>query len=132
MEGNIVGKEFSLASYQEVADKTYGSFRVKVSDRTFATLRNPMRLDDAANSKVLELVDQIVALTGDGEDEDKEMTTDDVKALKPLLSEFLLTVGDANTKKLLEAIAGDFVVLMAVFQDYFKEIALGEASPSEG
>jgi hypothetical protein len=45
--------------------------------------------------------------------------------------EILSLVGDSNVTKLIDQISGDLSVIMAIFQDYFKEISLGEASASE-
>ena len=51
--------------------------------------------------------------------------------MQPLLVEFIQLVGDENVSKLLDKVGHDLAVLMDIFQDYFAEVGLGEASSSE-
>jgi hypothetical protein len=51
--------------------------------------------------------------------------------MQPLINEIFTLVGDENVVKLLARVGGDLSITMKIFQDYFKEIGLGEASDSE-
>lgn len=121
-------KIFSLDSYQEQADKDYGSYSIRVSPETVVVLLNPLRINQEKRDRLFEIIPEI---STDG-DEDKSFGPEDLKRLSPLIIEILQLVGDRNVDKLINAISGDFAVVMRIFQDYFKAVGLGEASVSEG
>jgi len=117
-------KVFSLDTYEKDADKDYAAYQIRVDADTVVTLKNPLRIKDAQRERLFELLPQLTF-------ENDTPTSEDVKRIAPLMIEILESVGDDNVGKLIERVAGDLSVTMAIFQDYFKEIGLGEASLSE-
>lgn len=117
-------KLFSLDTYEQNADKDYTAYQIRVNADTVVTLKNPLRIKDDNRTKLFDLLPQLSF-------ESEDPTADDVKRIAPLMLEVLELVGDENVGLLIERISGDLSVIMAIFQDYFKEIGLGEASPSE-
>lgn len=117
-------KLFSLDTYEKDADKDYASYQIRVDADTVVTLKNPLRINDAKREHLFEILPQL-------QFEDETPTNEDVKRIAPLMLEILQDVGDENVDKLIDRIRGDLSVTMAIFQDYFKEIGLGEASLSE-
>lgn len=132
-----MSKIFTLENYQKKADETYGSFTLEFGKGAQTTLRNPLRVDEKSRERVFELVDELQAKPVEGEDgkwqevgAEETLSADELKRMEPLITEFLTLVGDANTPKLLDVVKGDLAVLMNIFQDYFVEVGLGEASSS--
>lgn len=138
----MTAKTFTLSSYVEAANKKYGSYTLELDEKTSTTLANPIRVpSDEARERLFQLVEEISSdkkadapKEGEwnevGADEDSEMSAEELTRMKPLLTEFFLLVGDDNTPKLLELIGNDLMILLDIFQDYFKEVGLGEASTS--
>lgn len=134
---------FTLASYEEEADKKYGSFTIDLGNKVTCNLRNPLRLPDEKQERVFELIDELTSFeknkaaeeAADGKwtevGGDDEHSLDDLKRMKPIFIEFLTLVGDKNVDKLIARVKDDFAILSSLFQDYFKEVGLGEASSSE-
>lgn len=115
---------FSLDAYEREADKLYKSYKIRVDEDTLVTLYNPIRISEANRTRLFEI---IPLLTTDKD----EASTDDVSRMTPLMLEILELVGDENVDVLISRIRNDLSVTMSIFQDYFKEISLGEASSSE-
>lgn len=118
-------KTFDLSTYQEKADAEYGVYTIRVSEDTVVRLLNPLRIAEEKRTRLFELIPTLTP------EEGEEPDADAVARIVPAILEILELVGDHNVDKLLNAIRGDFAVVMQVFQDYFKEIGLGEASLSE-
>jgi len=134
-------KAFTLASYREKANETYGAFTIDLGDGVSTELRNPMRISEQAQERAFEIMAELKdqktpeepeegKWTEVGADSDDEIDFEQLKRMRPIMLEFLSLVGDKNTPLLLDAIRDDLAVLMAVFQDYFAEVGLGEASSS--
>jgi hypothetical protein len=117
-------KLFSLDTYEKDADKEYASYQIRVNEDTIVTLKNPLRIREDNRTRLFELLPELAF-------EDETPTTEDVKRITPLMLEVLQLVGDENVGLLVDRISGDLSVIMAIFQDYFREIGLGEASLSE-
>ncbi len=117
-------KLFSLDTYEKDADKEYASYQIRVNEDIIVTLKNPLRIREDNRTRLFELLPELAF-------EDETPTTEDVKRITPLMLEVLQLVGDENVGLLVDRISGDLSVIMAIFQDYFREIGLGEASLSE-
>ena len=131
-------KVFSLDNYRAAADKTYGSFKLKINKDVTTEFHNPLRIEEAKRDRVFELIDELTPEQPEKKEgewqevgaDDEPMSIEDLRKMQPLLVEFLLLVGDKHTPILIDAVGGDFAVLMSIFQDYFSEVGLGEASSS--
>lgn len=117
-------KLFSLDTYEKDADKDYTSYQIRVDADTVVTLKNPLRINDAKREHLFEILPQLQI-------DNENPTSADVNRIAPLMLDILKDVGDENVDKLIDRIRGDLSVTMAIFQDYFKEIGLGEASLSD-
>lgn len=115
---------FSLANYKKKADAEFGSYDIRVNEDVVVTLKNPLRVEDEKRDRLFEIVDEL-KFEGD------EATAADVKRMAPLMIEIMRLVGDENVELLIEGVRGDLSVTMAIFQDYFAAVNLGEASASE-
>jgi hypothetical protein len=120
----MASKTFSIESYEREADKLYKSYKIRVDEDTIVTLYNPIRISEENRSRLFEIVPLLD--TGEG-----EFTAEKMKVVAPLVLEILELVGDDNVEKLIARIRNDLSVTMSVFQDYFKEIGLGDPSSSE-
>lgn len=118
------GTAFSLDNYKKQADETYGSYDIRVSEDVVVTLKNPLRVSDKNRARLFEIVDE---LKFDGE----TATAKDVERMSPLMLEIMRLVGDDNVELLIDGVKDDLSVTMAIFQDYFSAVNLGEASASE-
>lgn len=118
-------KTFDLSAYQDKADAEYGVYTIRVSEDTVVNLRNPLRIAQDKQDRLFALIPTLST------EEGAEQDADSVARIMPAILEILELVGDENVDKLLNAIRGDFAVVMQIFQDYFKEIGLGEVSLSE-
>lgn len=117
-------KMFSLDNYEAEAEKEYRSYQIRVDADTVVKLFNPLRVSEEKRARLFELIPQMAF-------EGEEATADDLKRMQPLINEIFTLVGDENVVKLLARVGGDLSITMKIFQDYFKEIGLGEASDSE-
>lgn len=115
---------FTLDTYKKNADKQFGQYDIRVDADTIVTLKNPLRIDEDNRVSLFSIVEQL-KFEGD------EATAEDVARMAPLMVEIMRLVGDENVDKLIAGIEGDLSVTMAIFQDYFKAVGLGEASSSE-
>jgi hypothetical protein len=118
-------KTFNLASYKDKADAEYGVYSIRVSEDTVVKLLNPLRIAEEKQDRLFALIPSLS--TPEGEEPDANSAA----RIIPAMLEILELVGDENVGKLINAIRGDFAVVMSIFQDYFKEIGLGEVSLSE-
>lgn len=138
-----MGKVFSLESYREEAEKQYGSYTLRLDEETVTVLRNPLRMNDQDQERVFELLTSIAPEekkseegdeqwneVGADDPETEDLAVEDIAKMKRVIMEVLELVGDSKTSILLDVVREDFAILMSVFQDYMKEVGLGEASSS--
>lgn len=116
--------QFSLANYRQKADEEFGTFDIGVDEDTVVQLKNPLRVDAKNQERLFEIVDELKF-------EGEEATSKDVARMTPLMIEIMTLVGDENVSMLTDQIKDDTALIMAIFQDYFKAVGLGEASSSE-
>lgn len=114
---------FSLDTYEKNAEKNFKSYKIRVDEDTIVTLYNPIRISDENRAQVFELASKL--------DVDGDLTNEQVSMMGPIALEIMRLVGDENVDILISRIRNDLAVTMNVFQDYFTEIDLGEASSSE-
>lgn len=134
-----MGQIFTLDSYREAAEEKYGSFEIQISKTVSTHLYNPLRIDEKKRNRVFEIIEELEPEKKEAQDgkwqevggDDDGMSMKDVAKMHPLLVEFILLVGDDNTQKLIDQVGHDITILLAIFQDYFKAVGLGEASTSE-
>lgn len=115
---------FSLDTYKKKADDEFGQYDIRVSEDVVVVLKNPLRVPAEKRTELFSIVEQ---LKFDGD----TATAEDVARIAPLMLEIMRLVGDENVDKLIDSIGEDLTVTMAIFQDYFKAVGLGEASSSE-
>ncbi len=136
-----MSKIFTLDYYQQKADEKYGTFDIQLSKTVSVKLYNPLRISEEKRERVFQIVSELDTSkkqkdAKDGEwnevgGDDDTMSIEDVAHMQPLLVEFIQLVGDENAPKLIDKVGHDLAVLMDIFQDYFAEVGLGEASSSE-
>jgi len=114
---------FSLDTYKKQADKEYKTFQIRVSGDTIVTLNNPIRIPADKRDRLFEIIPQLSS--------DEKVGAEDLKRLAPLLIEVLELVGDENVNTLIADVRDDLPLTFKIFQAYFEEIGLGEASRSE-
>lgn len=119
-----MGNIFSLDDYKKQADKEYKSYQIRVKGDKLVTLNNPLRISEKNRERLFEIIPQLSS--GEGKTEAK-----DLARLAPLLIEVLELVGDENVGELIADVRDDLPLTFAIFQAYFEEIGLGEASHSE-
>lgn len=117
-----MGNIFSLDDYKKQADKEYKTFQIKVGN-DIVTLNNPIRIPAEKRDRLFEIIPQLSS--------DEKVGAEDLKRLAPLLIEVLELVGDENVDKLVADVRDDLPLTFKIFQAYFEEIGLGEASRSE-
>jgi len=120
-------EKFTFAALRKAADLKYGSFDLEIEDGVVTKLKSPLRISDERRAHVKSLIKQLGALAEAEDDENDEGADDEAQGL---YSDFLLTVGDEHTVKLLELIGDDLALLMTLFEQYQERMSLGEASTS--
>ena len=107
----------TLDSIRAAAEAKFGSTVIDLGDQQVELL-NPIRLGKAKRERLSAISDDLKAEGADQE---------------AILSDVLRGVAKtpAQGDALVEAIGGDFAVLLSVFNAYTTETQMGEASPSE-
>lgn len=120
---------FTLEAMRAEMDQKYAPVVLELGGDDVVVLQNVLRIKPGARKQALALIKQIQSLT-ESKDEDAEMSEEDIDTINELQEQILCLAAD-NPGLLKEAVGGDPMIVMEIFNRWMESTQAGEASSSE-
>lgn len=118
--------KYTFSDIQKTVDQQYGQLEIDLPSGKETVLRSPMRLADKARTEAVAVTKKLITLLPSDEESGAQTEESDLEEILPLFSQFILAVGDANTKELVSLVKDDPGMLVHLFKIYQDEVSLGE------